>query len=67
MTAYGSGLRLTELVNLKVKDIDGQRMTIFVRNSKGKKDRYTILPKKLLVELQHYYRLFKPKEWLFHG
>ncbi len=67
MTAYGTGLRLKELVNLKVKDIDSQRMTIFVRNSKGKKDRYTILPKKLLNELKQYYQLFQPKEFLFYS
>ena len=67
MTAYGTGLRLSELVNLKIKDIDSQRMTIFVRNSKGKKDRYTILPKKLLYELRSYYQIFQPKEWLFHS
>ncbi len=67
MTAYGTGLRLKELVNLKVKDIDSQRMTIFVRNSKGKKDRYTILPEKLLHELKQYYQIFRPKEFLFYS
>lgn len=67
MTAYGTGLRLQELINLWIKDIDSNRMTIFVRNSKGKKDRYTILPQKLLDELRHYYQLFQPKKWLFHG
>ncbi len=65
MTAYGTGLRLKELVNLKVKDIDSQRMTIFVRNSKGKKDRYTLLPQRLLVELKRYYLKFRPRDWLF--
>jgi integrase/recombinase XerD len=67
MTAYGTGMRLKELVNLKITDIDSQRMTIFVRNSKGKKDRYTILPPKLLLELKQYYQLFQPKDWLFHS
>lgn len=66
MTAYGTGMRLKELVNLKVKDIDSQRMTLFVRNSKGKKDRYTLLPQRLLEELRQYYHLFQPKEWLFY-
>lgn len=65
MTAYGTGLRLKELVNLKVRDIDSQRMTIVVRNSKGKKDRHTLLPQSLLTELKRYYRIFRPKEWLF--
>jgi site-specific recombinase XerD len=67
MTAYGTGLRLKELVNLKIKDIDSQRMTLFVEKSKGKKDRYTLLPKSLLVELRQYYQLFHPQQWLFHG
>ncbi len=67
MTAYGTGLRLTELANLKVKDIDSQRMNIFVGNSKGQKDRYTLLPPKLLDELKRYYQLFQPQKWLFHG
>ncbi|MCP4136992.1 MAG: tyrosine-type recombinase/integrase [bacterium] len=65
MTAYGTGMRLKELIDLKVKDIDSQRMSVFVRNSKGKKDRYTLLPKSLLLELKQYYQLFRPKELLF--
>lgn len=65
MAAYGTGLRLKELVNLKVEDIDSQRMTILVRNSKGKKDRHTLLPQSLLTELKRYYLIFRPKEWLF--
>ena len=67
MTAYGTGLRLSELVNLKVGDIDSQRMNIFVRCSKGKRDRYTILPQKLLEALRIYYQMFQPKEWLFYS
>jgi len=65
MTAYGTGMRLKELLNLRVKDIDSQRESIFVQNSKGKKDRYTLLPKSLLLELRHYYQLYQPNHWLF--
>jgi len=67
MAAYGTGLRLAELVNLEVKDIDSQRMNIFEGNSKGQKDRYALLPPKLLDELKRYYQLFQPQKWLFHG
>ncbi len=65
MTAYGSGLRLGELLNLKVSDIDSDRMTIFVRSGKGNKDRRALLPKALLNELKSYYQLFRPESWLF--
>jgi integrase/recombinase XerD len=67
MTAYGTGLRLQELIHLKVADINSQEMAIFVRQGKGRKDRITLLPQQLLEELRSYYRLFKPKEWLFYG
>lgn len=67
MTAYGTGMRLKELVNLKVKDVDSKRMTLFVRHSKGGKDRYTLLPKSLLTELISYHKMFQPKEWLFYS
>jgi integrase/recombinase XerD len=48
-TIYSGGLRISELINLKIKDIDSERMQIRVEQAKGKKDRYTILSKKLLV------------------
>ncbi len=67
MTAYGAGLRLSELMNLKTSDIDSQRMTIFVQSGKGRKDRYTILPKRLLSELRSYYQLFRPEKWIFYS
>lgn len=67
MTAYGTGMRLQELVHLKVADINSQEMSIFVRQGKGKKDRITLLPRQLLEELRSYSRLFKPKDWLFYG
>ena len=54
MTTYGGGLRVSELVGLKVSDIHGQRMMIRIDQGKGNKDRYTILSKKLLEHLRAY-------------
>ena len=67
MLAYSSGLRLGELINLKIKDIDSKRMQIRVEQSKGKKDRYTILSNKMLTIMREYFSRYKPKEWLFEG
>ncbi len=67
MTVYAAGLRLGEVINLKVKDIDSKRMTIFVRDGKGNKDRYTILSETLLKELKHYYAIYRPTDWLFYS
>ena len=52
MTSYSAGLRVSDLVNLKITDIDAQRMTLRVKQGKGGKDRYAILFQKLLVELR---------------
>jgi len=65
MTAYGSGLRLNELIHLKVTDIDSDRMMIRVRQGKGNKDRYTVLSTRLLNELRSYWKEVRPVEWLF--
>lgn len=67
MTIYSGGLRISELINLKVKDIDSDRMQIRISQSKGKKDRYTLLSKKTLLTLRQYFTEYKPKEWLFEG
>lgn len=67
MSAYSAGLRVSELVNLKVTDIDSARMTIHVRGGKGGKDRYTILSESLLKELRQYYKRYRPKDWIFPG
>jgi len=67
MTIYSGGLRISELINLKVKDIDSQRMLIRVEQAKGKKDRYTLLSRKTLETLRQYFIEYKPKEWLFEG
>ncbi len=65
MTIYSGGLRLSEAINLKVSDIDSQRMMIRVRQGKGHKDRYTLLGKRALDILRIYYKESRPKEWLF--
>ncbi len=67
MTIYSGGLRVSEAVNLKIKDIDSNRMQIRVSQSKGKKDRYTLLSKKALEILRKYVSEYKPKDWLFEG
>jgi len=67
MITYAGGLRLSEVINLKIKDIDSKRMQIFVRQAKGRKDRYTLLSKKVVPVLREYFKEYKPKEWLFEG
>ena len=67
MAIYSGGLRISELINLKIKDIDSNRMQIRIEQSKGKKDRYTLLSKKTLITLRQYFKEYKPKEWLFEG
>jgi site-specific recombinase XerD len=64
-TTCSAGLRVSEVVSLKPKHIDSSRMLIRVCQAKGRKDRYTILYRKLLVELRDYYKLFRPKNWRF--
>ncbi len=65
MTTYAAGLRVSEVVSLKVTDIDSKRMMIRVQQGKGSKDRYTILSKRLLTELRIYYKMYRPPVWLF--
>ena len=64
MTTYSGGLRAGETINLKPGNIDSKTMLIKVKG-KGKKDRYTLLSKRLLVELRSYYREYRPKTYLF--
>jgi len=67
MTTYGGGLRVSEVVRLKVTDIERDRMMIRVDDGKGNKDRYTILSERLLEELCVYWKMFRPPTWLFYG
>lgn len=64
---YSAGLRRQELIDLKIEDIDSHRMTITVRQGKGKKDRISILSNHLLSDLRNYYKTYKPKTFLFEG
>ncbi len=66
-TAYAAGLRASEAVGLKVADIDSSRMLIQVRHGKGAKDRTVMLSPQLLAILRTYWRLARPREWLFPG
>ena len=64
---YSVGLRVSEIVNLKVEDIDSKRMIIHIKNAKGRKDRIVPLSQTVLTLLRQYYIQYKPKEYLFNG
>ena len=66
-TIYGMGLRGSEVVNLKFGDFDSERMLVHIKEAKGKKDRVSILPDSLLDALREYYKMYKPKEYLFEN
>ena len=61
MLVYGSGLRISEVCNLKIKDINSKEMRVFVKDGKGRKDRYTILSQVELNALREYYRKYQPE------
>ncbi len=65
LTTYAAGLRVSEVVRLKVSDLDSQRLMIRVEQAKGQKDRYTILSPRLLEELRLYWRSCRLRLWLF--
>lgn len=67
MTGYSAGLRVSEIVGLKLKNIDSKRMMIHIQGAKGKKDRMVPLSKILLESLRSYFLLYTPKEYLFEG
>ena len=64
---YSAGLRISEAINLKLIDVDSGRMLIHIKSAKGKKDRYTLLSSRVLVLLREYYKIYKPKKFLFEG
>lgn len=68
-TIYSAGLRISEAIRLKPEHIESEpsRMMIRVEQGKGRKDRYTILSKKLLEELREYWLVYSPQQWLFSG
>lgn len=67
LTIYSAGLRIGEVVNLKIADIMTSQSCIYVRDAKGKKDRYTLLSNTLLLSLREYYKEYRPQYWLFEG
>lgn len=64
---YSAGLRLGEILDLKISDIDSGRMQIRIHQGKGKKDRYTLLASKVLKLLRRYVKEYSPKQYLFEG
>jgi integrase/recombinase XerD len=66
-TIYSAGLRMAELLNLRLENIDAERMLLRIAQSKGKKDRYIKLSQANLVLLRSYYATYKPKAFLFEG
>lgn len=67
MLAYSAGLRVSEVVKLKVQDIDAKRNMIHIKAAKGQKDRYTVLSEVALRVLREYWKVYQPKNWLFPG
>jgi site-specific recombinase XerD len=65
LTTYAAGLRLNEVLHLRVSDIDSTRMTLRVEQGKGGKDRYTVLSPRLRDALRAYWILVRPRTWLF--
>jgi site-specific recombinase XerD len=67
MLLYSSGMRISEIANCRITDIDSTNMRIKITQGKGAKDRFTILSGQVLQELRAYYIIYKPKEYLFNG
>jgi integrase/recombinase XerD len=64
---YGLGLRVSEIVNLKLTDIDSGNMQVLIGQGKGKKDRCANLPETVLAQLRTYYQEHQPQKYLFEG
>lgn len=64
---YSVGLRVSEVVNLKIEDIDSKRMVIHIKNAKGRKDRIVPLSQTVLELLRQYWKEYRPTEYLFNG
>ncbi|MBP8115594.1 MAG: site-specific integrase [Chitinophagaceae bacterium] len=67
LLAYSAGMRVSEVVKLKIADINSDRMQININHAKGKKDRVVTLSKSILPYLREYYLKYKPADWLFEG
>lgn len=66
-TIYSCGMRISEALNLKISDIDSKRMMVRIENSKGNRDREVMLSENLLTLLREYYKIYKPKKYIFEG
>ena len=66
-TIYSTGIRISEVINLRIDDIQSDQGFIFIKGGKGKKDRKTILSPHLLTLLREYYKEYRPSYWLFEG
>ncbi len=64
---YACGLRRSELLNIRIKDVQSERNILLIQQSKGKKDRIVPISNKLINELRNYYKMYKPRIWLFEG
>lgn len=67
MLTYACGLRVSEVVSLRIKHVDGERKTLFIEKAKGKKDRILSLSPNMLIMLREYYKQYRPKDYLFEG
>lgn len=67
MLIYSAGLRLGEVLNLRLADLQPGQHRVFIRAGKGKKDRCSLLSDKVINRLQEYFDLYKPVEWVFEG
>ena len=67
MTIYSGGLRISELLNLKLRDLNRERGAIIIKGAKGKKDRQVMLAKNLIPVLDHYLKKYQPKEYVFEN
>jgi integrase/recombinase XerD len=67
MLIYAAGLSVSELTNVRKRDLIQDRMQVFIKGGKGKKDRYSILSAKLMPLIEQYLQEYKPNYWLFEG
>lgn len=67
MLGYSCGMRVSEVAELKVSDIDSSRMIVLIRQGKGRKDRITTLSEKMLVQLREYHHMYRPDDWMFES
>lgn len=64
---YSCGLRRSEILNLKITHVDSKRKLLIIKQAKGKKDRVVPLSERIIYQLQEYYKLYRPRIWLFEG